>query len=104
MKKYIYTLLLLICVGQLSAQNLTQAKKLFENAEYESAKKAFETLVKRSPSSAEVNYYYGACCYETGEAEKAVPYLEKSAKRNYIGAFRYLGKVYADLYRYDEAI
>jgi len=35
---------------------------------------------------------------------KAVPYLEKSAKRNYIGAFRYLGKAYADLYRFDEAV
>ena len=36
--------------------------------------------------------------------EKAIPYLEKSAKRNYIGAFRYLGKAYADLYRFDEAV
>lgn len=104
MKKYIFCLFALFCVGTLSAQTLSQAKKLFEDGEYEQAKVAFEKLVKRSPSSAEVNYYYGACCHETGETEKAVPYLEKSAKRNYIGAFRYLGKVYADLYRYDEAI
>lgn len=104
MKKYIFFLFLCLCIGNLSAQTLSQAKKLFDNGEYESAKAAFEKLVKRSPSSAEVNYYYGASCYETGELEKAVPYLEKSAKRNYIGAFRYLGKTYADLYRYDEAI
>lgn len=104
MKKYIFLLFISLCFGSLSAQTLSQAKKLFDNGEYEPAKEAFEKLVKRSPSSAEVNYYYGACCYETGETEKALPYLEKSAKRNYIGAFRYLGKAYADLYRYDEAI
>lgn len=104
MKKYIFFLFICLCSGQISAQTLNQAKKLFDNGEYQPAKEAFEKLVKRSPSSAEINYYYGASCYETGEVEKAVPYLEKSAKRNYIGAFRYLGKVYADLYRYDEAI
>ena len=88
----------------MSAQTLSQAKKLFDAGEYEKAKTAFARLVKSSPSSAEINYYYGASCYETGETEKALPYLEKSAKRNYIGAFRYLGKAYADLYRYDEAV
>ncbi len=104
MKKYIFTLLIALCATQISAQTLAQAKKLFENGEYEPAKAAFEKLVKRSPSSAEVNYYYGASCYETGELENSLPYLEKSAKRNYIGAFRYLGKAYADLYRFDEAV
>jgi len=104
MKKYIFSFILSLCIGSLSAQTLNQAKKLFDNGEYEPAKEAFEKLVKRSPSSAEINYYYGACCYETGDVEKALPYLEKSAKRNYIGAFRYLGKAYADLYRYDEAV
>lgn len=91
-------------MGGLSAQTLSQAKKLFENGEYEKAKPAFERFVRNAPSSAEYNYYFGACCYETGEKEKSVPYLEKSAKRRYIGAYRYLGKVYADMYRYEEAV
>lgn len=104
MKRYIFCLFALVCMGNLSAQTLNQAKKLFENGAYEEAKTAFSKLIKRSPNSAEYNYYYGASLYETGELDKSVPYLEKSAKRNYIGAFRYLGKAYADLYRYDEAI
>ena len=104
MKKYIFYLLAWCCISTLSAQTLNQAKKLFENGAYEQAKTAFSKLIKRSPNSAEYNYYYGASLYETGELNKAVPYLEKSARRNYIGAFRYLGKAYADLYRFDEAV
>ena len=104
MKKYIFYLLVLICAGTIQAQTLSQAKRLFENGEFGKAKEAFAKLIKRSPSSAEVNYFYGASLYETGELDKCVPYLEKSAKRDYIGAFRYLGKAYADLYRYDEAV
>lgn len=103
-KKHIICLLALFCTGVLSAQNLTQAKKLFDNGDFEKAKTAFAKFVKSSPSNAEYNYYYGASLYETGELNKSVPYLEKSAKRKYIGAYRYLGKAYADLYRFDEAV
>ena len=104
MKRYIFYLIAWCCMSTLSAQTLSQAKKLFDNGEYEKAKTAFTKLIKGSPNSAEINYYYGASLYETGEANKAVSYLEKSAKKKYIGAFRYLGKVYADLYRFDEAV
>ena len=104
MKRYIFYLIAWCCIGTLSAQTLSQSKKLFENGEYEQAKTAFAKFIKGSPNNAEYNYYYGASLYETGELEKSLSYLEKSAKRNYIGAFRYLGKAYADLYRFDEAV
>ena len=91
-KKYILTLFALCLMGTISAQTFSQAKKMFENAEYVKARDAFSKLIKRSPNSAEYNYYYGASLYETGELNHAGPYLAKSAKRNYIGAFRYWGK------------
>ena len=103
-KKHIICLLALFCTGVLCAQSLTQAKKMFDNGDFEKAKIAFAKFIKSSPSNAEYNYYYGASLYETGELEKSVSYLEKSAKRRYIGAYRYLGKAYADLYRFDEAV
>ena len=103
-KKHIICFLALFCTSVLSAQNLTQAKKLFDKGDYEKSKTAFAKFIKSSPSNAEYNYYYGASLYETGELNKSVPYLEKSAKRKYIGAYRYLGKAYADLYRFDEAV
>lgn len=102
--RYILCLFAFLCISTLSAQTLSQAKKMFEQGEYEKARDAFSKLIKRAPNSAEYNYYYGASLYETGGLDKSLPYLEKSAKRNYIGAFRYLGKAYADLYRFDEAV
>ena len=104
MKRYIFYLIAWCCISTLSAQSLSQSKKLFENGDYEKAKTAFAKFIRSAPNSAEYNYYYGASLYETGELDKAISYLEKSAKRNYIGAFRYLGKAYADLYRFDEAV
>lgn len=59
--------------------------------------------MKQSPSNASYNFWYGACCYETGESEKAYTYLSKSAKRRYIDAYLYLGKWCYDAYRFDEA-
>ena len=104
MKKYIFCFLTLCFTNVVVAQNLNQAKKLFDKGEFEKAKTALSKLIKRSPNHAEINYYYGASLYETGDLEKSLPYLEKSAKRNYIGAFRYLGKAYADMFRFDEAV
>ena len=100
-RKYILSILLLFSMSALSAQTLVQAKKLFENNQYDKAKTAFAKLIKRSPNHAETNFYYGASLYESGNLEESVTYLEKSAKRKYIGAYRYLGKAYADLFRFD---
>ena len=76
-----------------------KAKQLFLNGEFEQAKPAFQKLVKQAPSNANYNYWYGACCYETGRKKEAQPYLEKSAARKVIDAYRYLGKLYYDIYR-----
>lgn len=90
--------------GGTMAQNVEQAKKLFLQREFEQAKPLFGSLVKKAPSNANYNYWYGACCYETGEKEKALPYLEKSAARKVIDAYRYVGKLYYDMYRFDDAV
>ena len=102
-KKYLTALLGLCMAETAGAQTLTQAKNFFEQGEFEKAKPVFERLVKQSPSNASYNFWYGACCYETGESEKAYTYLSKSAKRRYIDAYLYLGKWCYDAYRFDEA-
>lgn len=103
-KKYIITLFALCCTGIAMAQSLEQAKKLFLDGEFEEAKPIFQKLVKQAPSNANYNYWYGACCYETGEKKEARPYLEKSVARKVIDAYRYLGKLNYDFYRFDEAV
>lgn len=103
-KKYIIGLFALCCTGTAMAQSLEQAKQLFLKGEFEQAKPVFQRLVKQAPSNANYNYWYGACCYETGEKKEAQPYLEKSAARKVIDAYRYLGKLYYDFYRFDDAV
>ncbi len=77
-KKYIIGLFTLCCAGNTAAQSLAQAKQLFLNGEFEQAKPAFQKLVKQAPSNANYNYWYGACCYETGEKKKHSPTLKKA--------------------------
>ena len=75
---------------QLQAQTLNEAKKLYNEGQYAEAKPVFEKLVKQSPSNSSYNLWYGACCFETGEMDKAEKYLSFAVKRRQIEAFRYM--------------
>lgn len=86
-----------------SAQNQEQAKKLFNAGNYAAAKPAYQKLVKRYPKNGSFNYWYGACLYETGEADKCLPYLQLAAGRDVREANRYLAMYYSDTYRFSEA-
>ena len=103
-KKYTLALLALCCTGGVYSQSLAQARKWFTEGKFAEAKPVFKNLVKRAPSNTNYNYWYGACCYETGEVEESIPYLEKAAKRKVINGYLYLSKAYYDVYRFDEAI
>ena len=103
-KKYILGLCGILLSGGLSAQTLSEAQKMFTDGEFAKAKPVFKRLVKQAPSNANYNFWYGACCYETGELKESIPYLEKSAERKVINAYLYLGKAYFDSYRFDEAV
>ncbi len=104
-KKYIFALsFLLLTTGQTFAQTLNQARLWFENKQYAEAKPVFKKMVKQSPTNANYNFWYGACCYETGDLKEAQPYLEKSAEKKVINAYLYLGKLYFKQYRFDDAV
>lgn len=103
-KLNITAIALLMLSASAGAQTLSQAQKWFTNGEFEKAKPVFKKLVKQSPSNASYNFWYGACCYETGEMMEGLPYLEKSAARKVINAYLYVSKAYYDMYRYEDAI
>ena len=90
--------------GLSHGQTLEQAKKWFTEGNFEEAKPVFAKVVKQSPANASYNFWYGACCFETGEYAASQPYLEKAAKRDVINAFLYLGKLYYKMYRFDDAV
>ena len=86
------------------AQSLDQARRWFTEGNFADAKPVFAKVVKQSPANASYNFWYGACCYETGDYAAAQPYLEKAAKKDVINAFLYLGKLYYKFYRFDDAV
>ena len=103
-KLFILCMGLLFCGSVLQAQTLTQAKQMYNEGKFAEAKPVFERLVKQVPSNASYNHWYGVCCYETGELEKAIKPLSFAVKRKVQEAYRYLGEVYFLTYRFPEAV
>ena len=60
--------------------------------------------LKQKPDDASRNYWYGVCCMETGERDKAIPYLEKAAAKKIFKAYRVLGEYYMQMEDYQPAI
>ena len=77
-RKYILAALALFMSLVTFAQSQTQARKWFVEGEYAKAKPVFAKLVKSNPKSGSLNYWYGVCLNETGEHDKALPYLKKA--------------------------
>lgn len=103
-KKLFYTIgITLLCSG-IQAQSLDQAKKLYNEGQFDEAKPAFEKLVKQAPSNPSYNLWYGVCCYETGDLSGAENHLKVAVKRKVQDAYRYLSDVYYKTYRYDNSV
>jgi len=96
-------LLLSVCLG-LSAQTLQQGRNYFLQGDYEKAKPIMLKYLKQKPDAADRNYWYGICCMETGEKDKAIPYLEKAAAKKIFKAYRALGDYYLAKEDYQPAI
>jgi hypothetical protein len=86
------------------SQSLDQAKTMYNNGDYASAKPVFERLVKQSPNNSSYNQWYGVCCYETGDYENAEKYLLVANKRKVMESYRYLAKLYTNTYKFDKAV
>ena len=103
-RRYLLTALI-SCIGcTIFAQNQTQARKWFVEGEYAKAKPVFAKLVKSNPKSGSLNYWYGVCLNETGEHDKALPYLKKAIDSDVENAYRYMGDYYLSDGNYEEAL
>ena len=95
--------LLLLCLG-VSSQTLQQGRNYFTQGDYEKAKPIMLKYLKQKPDDASRNYWYGVCCMETGEREKAIPYLVKAADKKILKANQVLGEYYLQKEDYQSAI
>ena len=103
-RRYLLTALISSIGCTIFAQSQTQAKKWFVEGEYAKAKPVFAKLVKSNPKSGSLNYWYGVCLNETGEHDKALPYLQKAVDSDVENAYRYIGDYYLADGKYEEAI
>lgn len=104
MRRHILLALVLFMSLTAFGQNQTQARKWFAAGEYEKAKPVFAKLIKGNPKSGSMNYWYGVCLNETGEHDKALPYLKKAVESDVENAYRYMGDYYAADGEYEQAI
>ena len=94
-----------LCVN---AQNTrANGRQLFNDGKFEEAKPIFQYLLKKNPKSAEYNYWYAVCCYQTNDTLPGVE-IEKMLKlavsRKVLNALYYLAKFYKDECRYPESV
>ena len=88
------TALLFFC-GNVDAQTLEQlARQNFLDGKYAEALPQLKRCLKTAPRDSRINYWYGACCIETGEIDEALPYLEFAASKKVQNAYRYLARYY----------
>ena len=95
--KYVFSVLVALMVfsGNGFAQTLEQlARQNFLAGKYAEAKPQFKRCLKTAPKDSRINYWYGACCIETGEVDEALPYLEFAANKKVQNAYRYLARYY----------
>ncbi|MBO7418227.1 MAG: tetratricopeptide repeat protein [Bacteroidaceae bacterium] len=104
MRKIILLLWLSITTLTLSAQTLTEARKLYADGNYAEAKPAFEKLVKATPTNANFNLWYGVCALRTGDAAEALPYLQTAVKRKAQDSQLFLAEACNSLYLFEEAV
>ncbi len=103
--KYIrITILLLLVSLGVSSQTLQQGRTYFSQGNYEKAKPIMLKYLKQKPDDASRNYWYGICCMETGEKDKAIPYLEKAASKKIFKAYHALADYYLEREDYQPAI
>lgn len=86
------------------AQTLQRGRELFLEEDYSAAKPIMLKYLKQKPDDASRNFWYGVCCYETGEEDKSLPYLEKAAEKTIVKAYRYIGDYYYKRESYSLAI
>lgn len=105
MKRIFYiTIFCLAAVAGAFAQSRDAMKRMFDEGCFVEAKPLFGKLLAKNPKNSEYNYWYAACCIETGDTVDVEEMLEFAASRNIFKAHWYLGRWYAQLQDYSSAL
>ena len=104
MKKHCILLIIFALSFSLVGQTLKTAQTLYNQQHYSEAAKLFQSLLKRRPYDAKLNYGYGMSLAKSGQQEAALPYLQKAVNKKFSNAYPELCDLYFRLYYFDEAV
>lgn len=91
MKKILFTIFTLLVAYSVMGQSRNALKKTFDAGNFTEAKPMAQKLLKSYPKNGEYNYWYAACCMETGDTVDVRQMLELAVSRKIVNASRYLG-------------
>ena len=101
-------LFILTFTTALFCQTESAVETLFENKQYEQARKLYENLIKQKPNPKHkvveglYNYQLARCCYELKDVECAISNFEIAGPK-FSQRDKYLGELYFDEYRFEES-
>ncbi len=87
----------------LKSQVSEEAQRLYNEGKYSQAKVLLEKDVEDNPSNTALQYLLGMTALRTGDVETAETSLSFAKKKRMNEATRYLGRLYAMQYKFDEA-
>ena len=96
-------LILVLSALPLAAQTHSSANNLFQEGDYLAAQQAYGALLKSYPTNPLYLYRYARCAQELGDLFTAIQYFDKAGDR-YVLKYFYLGEIYMQLWRADDAI
>ncbi len=98
----IFFILNFIFLGCL-ANTLEDAKLFYLNGQYSKALPIFKSEYKKKPKDPSLNHWLGVCYYETDSLQEAEKYLVYSDSRGILESPRYLAKIKARQYDFNQA-
>lgn len=101
--QHIILIVLLIVPAYLSGQSLNDAKKWYQEGNYEEAKPVFEEAYEKTPNNAELNHWLGVIAFNEGKYLKSQKFLEFASQKKITESYLYLGQLYGLLYKFDAA-
>lgn len=101
LRLFFYILIIVSCTIQ--AQTLDEAKNLYKEGRFAEALPVFQSEYLSKPDDAALNQWLGVSLYETGNIVKAQQYLQVASKKNLPESYIYLGELYSNMYRFDDA-
>lgn len=102
MRKILFFISVLVLSASVSAQNPQRAEALFTEGDYSAALPIYAALHKQSPKTPLYTYRLARCEQELGKSEEAILHFEEAGERYVLRNF-YLGELYFDTYRFEQA-